>query len=122
MGPRCGHGLLSRPSRSTYSVTRFTLVGNLLAQLEVFHSQVIDHGLDLALVSSALRRSSREVELLLLCFKAAVARDKVSFSVRVHGLLPCVSAGCIRALGVESSFVGGAVRLRRLANQEVSLG
>ena len=78
----------------------------------MFHSQVVDHGLDLTIVSLALIRYSRIVKLLALGFETAVACYKVSPSVRVHGCLPSVGAGRIRALWVESSFVGSTVGLR----------
>ena len=95
MGPRCCDRLLSRARCSTNSITRFALVGLLLAQLEMFDSKVVDHSLDLALFAMGFGGHSCEVELLLLSFKTAVARDKVSSSVRVHGLLPRVGAGCM---------------------------
>ena len=122
MGPRCSNRLLSRARCSTNSITRLTLVGLLLAQLKVFDSKVVDHGLDLAFVFRAFGGHSCEVELLLLSFKATVARDKVCSSVRVHGFLPRVGAGRMWALRIERCFLGGTVRLRWLANKEVSLG
>ena len=103
--------LLSRLTTAADGMGGVIERSGLLSELEVLLPQVIDHGLDLCVISHALVGDTCETELLLTVLKVASHSNEVGHSIFIDGLSALDLGVNISTHGVECGLVAGTVRL-----------
>ena len=91
----------------------------LLTELKVLTSQIINHGLDCGIISNALVRYPRKIELLLRRFETALLTDEISASVVINSHFPLILTVALSSHLVESALVCSAVELRGLSHNKI---